>query len=301
MTPVCDPVAQRCVVCAIAADCPAATPFCVTTVPPAGACYQCRTLLDCPGAADCDPTTHLCVPGSDAGAGGGGGSTRFDPVVYGHTATTLYRVNATTKLVTAVADFRNCDSEVIDLALDESSRAWVTTLGGLYRLNLATAECTWVSTNTYPNSLSFVPKGTLDPNAEALVGYNGSSYVRINPTTGAIQQLGVIGGGFVSSGDIVSVIDGGTYLTAKNPNVSSSDYLVEVNPATGGLVRSLGVLPFNNVYGLAFWGGSLYGFSNNGTLFEITLTGTGTTSAAVPNAMSQSWNGAGSTTSAALR
>jgi len=298
-TPVCDTAAGRCVVCASANDCPIATPICLATVQPAGACVECRTLLDCPGARDCDPVMHVCLPDPDAGTGGGGGT--IEPVVYGHTATTLYKVNATTKLVTAVADFSNCDSEVIDLALDEHSRAFVTTQTGLFQLNLMTAACTSVKDDSYPNSLSFVPKGTLDPNVEALVGYNGSSYVRINPLTGAVQQLDTLGGGFVSSGDIVSVIDGGTYLTAKNPGSSSADFLIEVNPATGALVRSLGPLPFADVFGLAFWGGSLYGFSHNGTLFEITINGSMTTSAAVPNAMAHPWNGAGSTTAAALR
>lgn len=254
---------------------------------------------------DCDATTHRCVilAGTGGGAGGGGGGN--EPVVYGHTASTLYRVNATTKVVTAVADFKHCDGEVIDLALDAYSRAFVTTLTGLYRLDLVTANCTAVnsaSLDTYPNSLSFVPQGTLDPSVEALVGYSGSSYVRIDVTTGAIQQVGTLGGGFVSSGDIVSAIDGGTYLTAKNLGGSpTTDYLVEVNPATGALVRNLGALPFNDVYGLAFWGGSLYGFSNGGTLFEITINGSTTSSAAVPNAMNEPWNGAGSTTAAALR
>jgi hypothetical protein len=229
----------------------------------------------------------------------------MNAVVYGHTASTLYRIDATTKVVTTVADFHNCNSDVIDLALNEFSIAFVTTVDGLYRLNLNTATCTAVNatgTNSYPNSLSFVPRGTLDPNAEALVGYDGSRYVRINPLTGAIQQLGILGGGFASSGDIVSVIGGGTYLTAKKPSaLGNDDYLIEVNPATGALIRSLGTLPFNNVYGLAFWGGKLYGFSNGGTLFEITINGTGTTSAPVPNAMSHPWNGAGSTTAAKLQ
>ncbi|MDP1822805.1 MAG: hypothetical protein Q8L48_06175 [Archangium sp.] len=301
-TPICDAVAQRCVVCASSSDCPLTAPICVTTVQPAGACYQCRNLLDCPNAADCDPVTHLCLAPPDAGTGGGGGN---EPVVYGHTASTLYKVNATTKAVTPVASFGNCDGEVIDLALDQYSRAFVTTQSGLFQLNLTTAQCSAVNpstTESYPNSLSFVPKGTIDPNYEVLVGYAGSSYVRINLSTGALQQIGTLGGGFVSSGDIVSVIDGGTYLTAKDPGgPSTSDYLIEVNPTTGALVRSFGTLPFNDVYGLAFWGGSLYGFSNGGTLFEITITGSTTTSVPVPNAASQQWNGAGSTTAAKLR
>ena len=301
-TSVCDVAAQRCVVCVSASDCPVTEPFCVTTVQPAGACYECRNLLDCPNAADCDPVTHRCLAPPDAGTPDAGTN---EPVVYGHTASTLYKVNATTKLVTPVANFNNCNGDVIDLALDEFSRAFVTTTSGLYQLDLVTARCTEVNfslTETYPNSLSFVPRGSLDPNFEVLVGYAGSSYVRINLTTGAMQKIGTLGGGYVSSGDIVSVIDGGTYLTAKRPGgPSSADYLLEVNPTTGALVRSFGTLPFDDVYGLAFWGGSLYGFSNGGTLFEITITGSTTTSAPVPNAASQTWNGAGSTTAARLR
>jgi hypothetical protein len=274
-----------------------AAPYCVTTFVAAGECFGCRDVLDCGGFAICDSATHTCVAPPDAGPG-----PSNEPVVYGHTATTLYKVNATTKVVTAVADFHNCDSDVIDLALDQFSRAFVTTTGGLYQVNLLTATCTLIRTDSYPNSLSFVPKGTIDPAVEALVGFNGSSYVRINPVTGAMQSLGTLGGGFTSSGDIVSVIDGGTYLTVKDPNGSpTTDFLIEVNPSNGALIRNLGTLPFNDVFGLAFWGGSLYGFSNGGTLFEITITGSGTTSMAVPNAASHTWNGAGSTTAAALR
>ena len=303
-TPICDTAAQRCVVCVTSSDCPLNAPICETSAQPAGACYQCRTLLDCPNAADCDQVTHLCLPPPDAGTGGGGGSSN-DPVVYGHTGNTLYRVNATTKQVTAVASFNNCNGEVIDLALDQFSRAFVTTQDGLHQLNLTTARCTEVNTSltqSYPNSLSFVPQGTIDPNFEVLVGYAGSTYVRINLTTGAMQNIGTLGGGFVSSGDIVSVIDGGTFLTAKNPGGgTSNDFLLEVNPTNGALVRSFGALPFNDVYGLAFWGGSLYGFSNGGTLFEITFNGSTITATPVPNAASQQWNGAGSTTAAKIR
>ena len=150
-TPICDVAGQRCVGCVTANDCTAVTPFCL---PSASICVECRNLLDCPNARDCDMTSHTCLPDPDAGTGGGGGAN--DPVVYGHTATTLFKVNATTKVVTAVADFNNCDSDVIDLALDQYSRAFVTTQSGLYRLNLVTAGCTNVNTSnteTYPNSL----------------------------------------------------------------------------------------------------------------------------------------------------
>jgi hypothetical protein len=277
------------------AGCSGATPFCDVL---SQTCVECRNMIDCSNGASCDFGTHTCLAPPDAGSDNGA-------VVYGHTGSTLYKVNATTKVVTRVANFSNCDGEVIDLALDQFSRAFVTTVTGLYQLDLTTARCTEINSSMfsfYPNSLSFVPQGTIDPSFEVLVGYSGSSYVRINLTTGAMQQIGTLGGGFVSSGDIVSVIDGGTYLTAKKPSgPSSADYLIEVNPTTGALVQSFGTLPFNDVFGLAFWGGSLYGFSNGGTLFEITFSGSTITATPVPNAQSQQWNGAGSTTAAKLR
>ena len=41
-----------------------------------------------------------------------------------------------------------------------------------------------------------VPKGTLDPSVEALVGYVGSQYIRIDTTTGAITNIGALTGGW---------------------------------------------------------------------------------------------------------
>jgi len=40
--------------------------------------------------------------------------------------------------------------------------------GAFYKLDLANAACSFIASGSYPNSLSFIPKGTLDPNAEAL-------------------------------------------------------------------------------------------------------------------------------------
>ena len=68
------------------------------------------------------------------------------------------------------------------------------------------------STTADPNSLSFVPKGTVDEAIEALVGYRDSVYVRIDTATGAVSTIGALKGGHASSGDIVSVTGGGTFL-----------------------------------------------------------------------------------------
>ncbi len=218
--------------------------------------------------------------------------------VYGHSADTLYRLDPNTKAVTTIGAFNGCSS-VIDIAIDATSRLFGTTSTSLYAIDKGTAKCTHVASGSYPNSLSFVPKGTVDANVEALVGYEGSDYVRIDPSTGAKITIGSLGQGLTSSGDIVSVKGGPTYLTVKGNGCS--DCLVEVDPKNGAMLKNWGSVKHANVFGLAFWAGSVYGFDDAGDLFEVTVaSGTLATKAiAIPGGTSGlSFWGAGSTTSA---
>jgi hypothetical protein len=234
---------------------------------------------------------------------GGGGTHDGAPgpeiaVVYAHSADTLYKLDPNTKAVTVVGMFSGCTS-VIDIAIDQASNAYVTTSSALYKLDLATAACTHVASHSYPNSLSFVPQGTLDPNAEALVGYVGSQYIRIDTQTGAITNVGQLTGGYSSSGDIVSVKGGGTFLTV-NGN-TCGDCLLQVDPKTGDIIQNYGDVHHSQVFGLAFWGGTAYGFDNAGTVFTVGVSGGAvvTQDIPVPNAPANlSFWGAGSTTSA---
>jgi hypothetical protein len=222
--------------------------------------------------------------------------------VFGHSAKTLFRLDPKTKAVTEVGDFQDC-GPVIDIALDESSNLYATSYQALYKVDKANATCTQISTGQYPNSLSFVPKGTALPNAEALVGYEGADYVRIDVASGAKQKIGTLGGGFVSSGDIVSVKGGKTYLTVKGGACSTNDCLVEVNPATGALIKNWGSIEHKNVFGLSFWGGNIYGFNEDGDLFEVTFGTTQLATAVIPipgKPADLSFWGAGSSTSAPL-
>jgi hypothetical protein len=204
------------------------------------------------------------------------GSTVLPAVIYAHSPTQLYRLNPTTDAVSLVGTFSGACAldEIIDIALDKSSNAYVTGFAGFYKLDLATAVCTLVARGGYPNSLSFVPKGTLDPNEEALVGYEGSTYVRIDTASGVITDVGTLAGGYQSSGDIVSTIDGGTFLTA-NGN-GCGDCLLQVNPRTGDLVQNYGSVLHPAVYGLAFWAGTVYGFDNAGEIFSVGPASNGT-------------------------
>jgi hypothetical protein len=241
--------------------------------------------------------------GNGLSMGGSGGYAEGEAEVYGHSDDTLYKLDPITKELFVVGAFDGCDG-VIDLAIDKSGGVIATSFSGLYAIDKTTAVCTEIALGNYPNSLSFVPQGTLDPNAEALVGYNVTDYVRIDPVTGQVTTVnaGAIAGGFESSGDIVSVIGGGTYLTIKG--AGCNDCLVEVNPVTGAILNNYGGLGQSQIFGLAYWGGSAYGFTNGGTLFEISFDmggGVSVTPIAIPGAPAGlGFWGAGSSTSAPI-
>ena len=233
-----------------------------------------------------------------SGGGTGGAEPPVVAEVWGQSPDTLYKLDPKTNAVTTIGKFQGCPG-VIDIALDKDSNLYAAASGGLYMVDRATAKCTQLASGSYPNSLSFVPAGTVDPNKEALVGYLGAEYIRIDTKTGNVTTIGQLSGGFSSSGDVVSV-KGKTYLTANGPSCTKGDCLLEINPKTGDLVKNWGSVGFDAVFGLAFWAGKAYGFTDGGELFEITFTPTGITTLkiTIPGNLKLQFWGAGSTTSA---
>lgn len=218
--------------------------------------------------------------------------------VFGHSENTLYRVDTVTRSVTQVGVFEGC-TYVADIALDESSNIYASTGAELFYVETNTAHCTRIATGTFPNSLSFVPAGTVEPDREALVGFQGGDYVKIDPQSGAVTKIGAIGGGLQSSGDLVSAKGGKTFVTVKGKDCA--DCLVEIDPATGALTKNWGPIGKTDVFGLAFWAGDLYGFTNAGELILITLDTGALVMQPIPvtDAPAKFW-GAGSTTSAPI-
>jgi hypothetical protein len=134
-----------------------------------------------------------------------------------------------------------------------------------------------------------------------LVGYKESTYIRIDTTTGAITTVGQLTGGYTSSGDIVSVIGGGTFLTVKGDGCEASDCLLQVNPATGDIIQNYGSVNHSDVFGIAYWAGTVYGFDDTGDVFSITFPSGKLVTTAIPFSGAPSglvFYGAGSTTSA---
>lgn len=263
--------------------------------------------------AGLDDGSTAAMPGTDGSTSTDTGGTKLDvgvpetggPLeiaeVFGHSADTLYRLDPVTKEVTVVGPFAGCTASIIDIALDADSNMYGTAFGSLWSIDRATGQCTHIADGSYPTSLSFVPAGTVDPAEEALVGFDEDQYIRIDPRTGQITPLGTLAGGLRSSGDLVSV-QGQSYLTVfDDGECIDTDCIVELDPSDGTVLANYGPLPYDQVFGLAFWAGRAYGFARSGVLFEIEFMGgsVATTQIEIPGAPPDlEFFGAGSTTSA---
>jgi hypothetical protein len=242
--------------------------------------------------------------------------------VYAHSELTLYRFNPVAGDFAAVGQFTCLNSdggvaEMLDIAIDRAGNMvgtaamseHATITGRLVSIDKTTAACTVLKTGSYPNSLAFVPVGTVLPAREALVGYVNDSYVMINPDTGLVSGIGnlnEIGAAtlWMSSGDIVSIVGGGTYVTIiLKGSVTADpqgDRIAEVDPATGTIKRIIGATGATGLYGLGYWGGIAYGFSSSGLLVKIDLgTGAGTP-IPITGAPASGFYGAGTTTIAPI-
>jgi len=211
------------------------------------------------------------------------------PMIYAHTKDTLYTFDSGEKKLTEVGKL-NClpsaTDRLLDIAVDGKGTIFGTTDAAFLAINPKDATCTRIVAKTgLPNSLSFVPTGTLDAAKDALVGYafdtggDAVKYVRIDTTDGKMTEIGNLNAPnatvkYVSSGDIFSVAAAGnkTYVTVHKMDVSgSSDELAEIDPKTGRIKTVVGNTLQDNIYGLAYWGGKAYGFSDDGNVTEINV------------------------------
>ena len=220
-------------------------------------------------------------------------------VVYAHTADSLYSVDPDTLAVTLVAPFgwpKGID-EMFDIAIDKSGKMIGISSDTVYAVDVTTAKCSFLASfkGAVFNGLSFISADQIDnAGAEILVGAdtNGDVY-KVNPSTGAQTLIGNYGGGWASSGNLVSVA-GATYATVNTGGFGENDTLVSVNPKTGKATK-IGDTGYAGIYGLGYWKQKLFGFTTNNDFLLLDIsTGAGTK----VKTSTQSWNGAGVTTAA---
>lgn len=260
--------------------------------------------------ADDDDSHPIKPPADDPLPDGGKPPGR----VYAHSAYALYLWDPLVQKLTKVGDFNLKDhgpdidgnplEGMIDIALDRDSVMYGTTYFGFVKIDPTTAKVTYIKESDtifqFPNSLSFVPIGTVDPTKEALVGYvkkdtaATTTYVRVDLATGVLVPQGELNPPgatktWKSSGDIIAMIRNGNkaYLTVREVDLadgggdlvaSESDSLAEIDPKTGQIISIKGSIGQSNFYGLGQWAGTAYGFNGSGNIVSINLdTGAGTT------------------------
>jgi hypothetical protein len=269
-------------------------------------------LAACGGSGPLDDPWGHHDGGSDGGAGQDGQAQQdgevptdgITPVlqdkVYAHSPSTLYEVDPNTLVVSVVDDFGwpNGSDQMTDIALDEAGSMVGMTYTDVYAVDKATAVCTHLSSfsGVNFNGMSWVEGVGADPQGKTLIGVNqAGDYVTIDPQTGAQNTVGEYGGSFGSSGDLVYVRGAGVFATAVDAT-HATDVLVSINAGTG-VATLIGETGFADIWGLAYWGGTIFGFTDGGQFITIDpATGLGTL---VESTSYQFW-GAGVTTIAPI-
>jgi hypothetical protein len=259
-----------------------------------------------------------CGPGArsdDTGGDDGGGDDAPDAgdlpdppensAVYAHSSSTLYRVDPVSFEVTEVGPFvwPGFAESMTDIAIDKDGLMIGISYGSVFRVDSGNANCTLLSNNLQGmfNGLSFVPAGQVGfpEGPDVLVGSRNTDGVihSIDPNTGAVTPVGDMGGDWVSSGDIVSIHGFGTVATVTTGTGLGSDVLARLEAGTFAATPIGTDTGYGDLWGVGFWGGDVFGFSEDGSFVIInTMTGTATpVETSIPR-----WWGAAVTTAAPI-
>ena len=231
--------------------------------------------------------------------------------VYAHSGGTLYRMDAVTLSVQQIGPMTGLGTQSLtDLAVDKDDHMVGITLDKLYAIDETSGTVTLVKDLSQSahgfTSLSYVPTDLNDPaSPDILVSANDQGDVyQIDPASGTATKIGSYGstavGKVVSSGDLIGVRNFGIYATV-DVGTEPNDYLAKIDPATWKATPLGTGTGYNNIFGLGFWGGKIYGFvdiktgAKGGKMIQIDPN----TGAAIElSSGSVEWYGAGVSTSA---
>ncbi len=212
------------------------------------------------------------------------GTPLEDTVIYAHSPKVLFSFSPFTNTVTEVGRFTlpggGNAPDMVDLAVNAAGDVYTTSADALFSVDPATAIATRIRVFDVAEreqfyALSFLAPGTLGSTEVLLGATNMGAYYEIDPRTGDVRHLGDYPDGWLSSGDVVSV-EGATYATIRRADDTEYDTLAQITFDTAGrsTIRVIGPirgggLNFRQIFGLGYWGRSVYGFSNSGQLIEI--------------------------------
>lgn len=205
-------------------------------------------------------------------------------LVYAHSRDTLYSFSPETAKVESIGAFFSQGGgeveNILDIAIDADGSIVGIGKSNLYNIDKETAEVSEVGAlstagSTEITGLVFVPKNMFR-SEEALVGADNEGVVyEIDRDTAQAEEIGIYPDGWISSGDLVAVDGLGTYATVKKSG-AEFDQLVSVTFGSGGVSRmellgpvSGGGRDYKQLFGVAYWGAHIYGFTLDGELLEI--------------------------------
>lgn len=220
--------------------------------------------------ADLGPFDLGTVAFPDFGALDLGPTAPATEPIYIHTGTTLYSYDPDAHRTVRVGDFRASGQELdpmVDIAIDEFGRM----LGGtgtsrdpkrVYRVDPATAEC--ILLYEVPDNLNGM---AFDGNGRLVAA--GDTLRVLDPDSGqTVFTFNEAGERFTTSGDVVGLPDGKLYWTVRGERFEAPDRLVRLDPVSGEATL-LGSLSKDNLFGLGYASGELYGFTSAGEVLVI--------------------------------
>ena len=185
--------------------------------------------------------------------------------LYAQTKDELFEVDPTNGDITSIGTFRTEDGntidDIVDIAIDLEGRLFGGTYDALYQVDPETAEvtyrCEW--SGAPPFALAFTSDG-------ALVAGAGEEIRFISVDDCASSTL-LTSRDYETSGDLVGLPDGFLYWSVRGGR-DNPDELVRVNPRNGREI-AIGSIGFQGLYGMAYFDGRLYGFSDTGQMVRI--------------------------------
>lgn len=233
--------------------------------------------------------------------------------VYAHSGDKLYQVDTQTLSPVTIGTMVGLGAQSLtDIAIDKSDNMIGITLDKLYSIDPGTGAATLITALSTSaknfTSLSFVPENFNDPNsADILVSANSFGEVyKIDATDGTATMLGDFGmsgsNQIGSSGDLIGVRGFGIYATVNvGTSTTAQDFLARIDPTTWTATIIGGGTGFNDIFGLAYWDGKIYGFVSMGASAGKIITidpGTGAGTEVQSGAVR--WYGAGVATDAPI-
>jgi hypothetical protein len=211
------------------------------------------------------------APFIDAHPNVDGGSQAAVFTVYVHTKDKLYKLDPDTLAPVLVGSFLPPTADdITDLAVAPDDTIYCISKTKLYKADPDDGHLTYLSTLQSGPTAGNVGLTTL-PDGKLLATDASGGVRSIDPATGQVHEIGALGGGLATAGDLVAVENGTMYdISDKGPSGDeyTNNWLVTVDPQTGAGTK-VGQIGFGRVFGAAFVRGKVLAFTAGGDIVEV--------------------------------